>query len=58
MTEHRHTGSCRCIKLPPRIRAAEWTADEWLAVMAKFPPNTPTVEAQEWVAQQREEAKQ
>lgn len=50
---HVHTGGCRCIKLPPRIRAEGWTDDEWLAVMAKFPPDSPNVEAQEWVAQRR-----
>jgi hypothetical protein len=41
--------------LPERIPVAEWTDDEWLAVMLKFPPDASNQIVEEWVAEQRKE---
>ena len=39
-----------------RIPHTDWTDDEWLAVLKRFPPDADYHEAEEWVAEQREEA--
>jgi hypothetical protein len=38
-----------------RTPVAEWTDDEWLAVMKEFPPNEDHRVVERWVAQQRKE---
>ena len=39
----------RQIRRPARTPVHEWTDDEWLAVMAKFPPNIHSRLAEQWV---------
>lgn len=40
----------------PYIKADEWTDDEWIRVIAEFPPETDPVVAEQAVAQWRKEA--
>jgi hypothetical protein len=42
-----------CPPLPELVPVGGWTDDEWLAVMAEFPPAGDVVEAEIWVARRR-----
>jgi monoamine oxidase len=39
-----------------RLPVKDWTDDEWLAVMARFPPDTDYGRAEEWLAERRRKA--
>lgn len=40
-----------------RVRAADWTDDEWIAAMAQFSPNAPIAEVERWIAARQEGAR-
>jgi len=39
--------------MSPRIPAEQWTDDEWFRVVAEFPPDSPSTEAEAAVYQWR-----